>query len=302
MGSPSVVGYCSRTCLAVHGRKPSLWRLETPSRAGAVVRRVRRSGIRTLGTTSGKNPARGFFCFTLAGVRCSMLSGCRRRDKATPCTVVAPSAVAQIGTTRLWSNHGRMVTPEPTGRVMFTSVVHSGSAAELCGTSHCRSVQVALRLFADDPVSVAGHDPPWETPTVAFVALYAGFAGCLCRIAGVVLDGRCCCGRTRFWCARGAVYAGSAGLAVWSRAIFPVCGRPVGTVGGSDLPVASGGLANHFLFRYLARRAKTSFLCKAGFGNTKPTRDQERPITTVLKVNRHKLRLAESYRAKGSHV
>ena len=39
-----------------------------------------------------------------------------------------------------------------------------------------------------------------------------------------------------------------------------------------------------------------------GLRDSKPTRNKEHPLATVLNVNRNELRLAESYRTKVSHV
>ena len=51
-------------------------------------------------------------------------------------------------------------------------------------------------------------------------------------------------------------------------------------------------------------KGKKVLLCFGdnGLRDSKPTRNKEHPIATVLKANKHERRLAASYRAKGSHV
>ena len=86
-----------------------------------------------------------------------------------------------------------------------------GFTSLLCVAERKLQPQPLWSLFADDAVSVSGigHHPLWETSSWTFASRYARFAGCPGCVAGVVLDGRCCCGRTRFWRARGAVHAGA---------------------------------------------------------------------------------------------
>ena len=51
-------------------------------------------------------------------------------------------------------------------------------------------------------------------------------------------------------------------------------------------------------------KGKKVLLCFGdnGLRDSKPTRNKEHPLVTVLIVNRNELRLAESYRTKVSHV